>query len=162
MVLTAAAGLLAVATIPGIFSEPVLPDPPSTAEHRVPARWVSLPAGDAEHEFTRTRRAAQLNRAQEQLAALREHADANDAALHRTPPPTNVLVLRSAPKSIPPADLLVPHDSVVTISERCPDEWEPYVNADGEPLYFPFALLDEESPGASIYHSSLLAACRKP
>ena len=124
---------------------------------RLPPGWANLPSNEAEYEFARSRRAAQLQRAQEQLAALREHA-----ALQRSGPDGNAIVLTGPADAIGPAHLLVPRESVIAMSETCPDGWEPHVNADGEPLYFPFALLDEEKPGAGVYHSSLLAACRKP
>ena len=157
----AAAGLT-IGPIVGIMSEPVLPAPPSPAETRLPPAWTSLPSGDAEYEFIRSRRAAQLDPAQEQLRALRERWRANDADVLQTGPTANVLVRGGAAKPTPPAELLVPRNAVVKVSGTCPDGWKPYVNADGEPLYFPFALLEEEEPGAGLYHPSLLAACRKP
>ena len=153
---------LTVGPIVGIMSELVLPEPPSPSETRLPPGWSGLPSNEAEYEFIRSRRTAQLKRSLEELATLREQWRANNGDVLRTGPTTNVVVSDGAAKVAPPAELLVPRNAVVTVSRTCPDGWEPYVNAGGEPLYFPFALLEEERPGAGSYHPSLLAACRKP
>lgn len=153
-------GLLAVVALPGV-SEVVLPEPP--APQPGPPDIRSLPPDEAEDLFHRRAelnlarqqiaadrlRRAQLVRAEQQLAALRERALLNP------------LVLRGRAR-IPPADLLVPRNAVIAVGETCPDGWDRYVNADGEPLYFPFAFISHEGTETGSHHASLLAACRRP
>ena len=85
-------------------------------------------------------RAAQLARAEDQLAALR--------ARQMRPDP--------APEAETPIDLLVPRAAVVVVAKACPDGWDPYVDADGEPLYFPFGFFADDSP---VDSPVLLVAC---
>ena len=87
-------------------------------------------------------RAAQLARAEEQLAALR--------ARRMRPEP--------APEAETSIGLLVPRAAVVVVGKACPDGRDPYVDADGEPLYFPFGFLADDSPMDSPV---LLVACRE-